>query len=461
VSDIDDYCAKNADRFASELADALRIPSISADPEYADDVRRNAEYFRDASLAAGFTTAELVETAGHPAVYAERLVDPGLPTVLVYGHHDVQPVDPLDEWVSPPFEPEIRDGDLFGRGAVDDKGQVWMHLKAVEAHLQTRGELPLNLKLIVEGEEENGSGHFEELVARERERLAADVLVVSDTAFLAPGVPSLCVGLRGLVFVEVTVSGPSRDLHSGAFGGTVANPVEALAGMLALLRDPATRRVTVPGFYDDVRELSAEERAGLEEAPFDDAKYRSAAGDILETVTEQGRSVPEARTARPTLEINGIWGGYSGQGAKTIIPASAGAKITCRLVPNQNPEDITRKLVAALEASVPRGVRIKTTSDGHGRPVLTPTDHPAVAAAARSVAAVFGRNPVLTREGGSIPPVETFARLMKMPAVLVGFGLPDDNIHAPNEKFTLDQYWKGIRTIARLWDELAPMAVKP
>lgn len=455
MREVDEYCAEHQDRFAAELGDALRIPSISGEPEHAGDVRRNAEHFRDAALAAGFSRAELLETGGHPAVYAERIVAESLPTVLVYGHHDVQPVDPLDEWDSPPFEPEIRDGNLYGRGAVDDKGQVWMHFKAVEALMRTRGELPLNLKLIVEGEEESGSEHFEELLSRERERLSADVVVVSDTAFVAVGVPSLCVGLRGLTGVDVRVTGPSRDLHSGVFGGAVANPVEALARMLAALRDPLSGRVTVPGFYDDVRALSAEERAAFARVPYDEASFLADAGGAPETVTEEGVSVLEARWARPTLEINGIWGGYAGPGSKTIIPASASAKISCRLVPDQDPEDVAGKVVAFLEASVPRGVRVQAVAHGRGRPVLTPTDHPAVAAASRAVGAVFGKEPILTREGGSIPPVESFARVMHLPSVLVGFGLPDDRIHAPNEKFTLDQYWKGIRTIARLWDELS------
>jgi acetylornithine deacetylase/succinyl-diaminopimelate desuccinylase-like protein len=453
--DLDAYCAANQQRHVDELIEALRIPSISADPAYAADVRRNAEYFAAEARKVGFHRAEIIETAGHPAVYAERLVDPALPTALIYGHHDVQPVDPLDEWRSPPFEPEVRDGSLYGRGAVDDKGQVWMHLKAVESMLAVRGELPLNLKLIVEGEEESGSVNFEELVLLEQDRLRADILVVSDTSIVAANIPSLCTGLRGLAGVEVHVQGPSLDLHSGRFGGAVANPVAALAEILASLHDPVTRRVTVPGFYDDVREPSAEERALFASVPYDVDEFRAEAGDVPATVGEAGWSDRERLWARPTLEFNGIWGGYSGPGGKTIIPASAGAKITCRLVPNQDPDRIANLVRDAVLAAAPIGVTVIAEAKPGGRPVVTSIDHPAVVAASRAMAGVFGTTPALTREGGSIPPVESFARLMGLPAVLVGLGLPDDQIHAPNEKFTLDMYFKGIRVVGRLWSELA------
>ena len=314
-----------------------------------------------------------METEGHPAVYAERIVDPALPTVLVYGHHDVQPVDPLDEWVSPPFEPEVRDGRLYARGAVDDKGQVYMHLKAVEAHLRTRGELPVNLRLLVEGEEEVGSVHFEALVDALGDRLAADVAVVSDTGIFARGVPSLTVGLRGLAGVEVEVRGPSLDLHSGVFGGAVQNPVEALARMLASLKDPASGRVTIPGFYDDVVEPTAAEREGYRSLPFDEDAFRATAGGISATVGEEGWSVLERRWVRPTLEINGIWGGYQGPGGKTIVPAHAGAKITCRLVPNQKPDVIAGLVADALLRGDParrdhRGERARRRQPGdHAR----------------------------------------------------------------------------------------------
>jgi acetylornithine deacetylase/succinyl-diaminopimelate desuccinylase-like protein len=454
-NDLDTYCAAHQQRHVDELIEFLRIPSISADPGHAADVRRNAEYLVEAARAVGFTHAELIETQGHPAVYAERMVDPNLPIALIYGHHDVQPVDPLDEWRSPPFEPEVRNGNLYARGAVDDKGQVWMHLKAVESVLAVSGELPLNLKLIVEGEEESGSVNFEEIVESEQERLRADILVVSDTSIVAANTPSLCTGLRGLAGVEVHVRGPSLDLHSGRFGGAVANPVAALAEILASLHDPVTRRVTVPGFYDDVRDPSAEERALFAQVPYDVDEFRAEAGDVPATIGEAGWSDRERLWARPTLEFNGIWGGYTGPGQKTIIPATAGAKITCRLVPNQDPQRIAELVRSAVLAVAPAGVSVTADAQAGGRPVVTSIDHPAVQAASRAMESVFGAKPALTREGGSIPPVESFARVMGLQAVLVGLGLPDDQIHAPNEKFTLDMYFKGIRVLGRLWHELA------
>ncbi|MGH7723268.1 MAG: dipeptidase [Candidatus Dormibacteria bacterium] len=453
--DLDEYCAANQQRFVDELIELLRIPSISAQPEHAADVRGNAEHLAGAARRAGFATVEVVETGGHPAVYAERMVDPSLPTVLVYGHHDVQPVDPLDEWISPPFEPQVREGRLHARGAVDDKGQVYMHLKSVEAHLRTRGELPVNLRLLVEGEEEIGSVNFEQLVDRMRERLVADVAVISDTGIFARGVPSLTVGLRGLAGVEVEVRGPSLDLHSGVFGGAVQNPVEALAQMLASLKDPATGRVTIPGFYDEVVDPTDEERGAYRSLPFDEAEFRATAGGIPETMGEEGWTVLERRWVRPTLEINGIWGGYQGPGAKTIIPAHAGAKISCRLVPDQRPDVIAGLVAAALRAATPPGVSCEVAVRPGGNPVITPADHPAVRAASRAMGAVFGKEPVIIREGGSIPPVEVFQRVLGTQSVLVGVGLPDDRIHAPNEKFDLDHYAMGIRVLARLWDEIA------
>jgi acetylornithine deacetylase/succinyl-diaminopimelate desuccinylase-like protein len=452
--DLDDYCSANRQRFLDELVEFCRIPSVSADPAHAADVRRSAEHLAVAARDAGFPTVQLIETAGHPAVYAERIVDPALPTALIYGHHDVQPADPLEQWTSPPFEPRIENGQLRCRGASDDKGMVWMHLKAIEAHLRVRGDLPLNVKLIVEGEEEIGSAHFEELVQAESERLAADICVVSDTAMHGRDQPSICVGLRGLVDLEVEVGGPSLDLHSGHFGGSVLNPVEALARMLASLRDGETGRVTVPGFYDDVHDLSPEERAQIAALPFDEAVYRDEAGGVPATFGEAGYSSLERTTVRPTLEINGIWGGYQGPGPKTIVPARAGAKITCRLVPHQRPDDIAAKVRAALAAATPEAVTAVVTVGSGNKPMVTSVDHPAVRAAARAMREVFGAEPHFTRMGGSIGSVEIFDRLLDLPSVLIGFGLPDDRIHAPNEKWDLDQFDGGLRTVTRLWDDL-------
>ena len=454
-TDLDRWCRAHEARFVDELTGHCRIPSISADPARAGDVRRSAEHLRDAALAAGFASATLIETRGHPAVHAERIVDPALPTALVYGHHDVQPVDPLDEWVSPPFEPEVRDGALHGRGTVDDKGQVWMHLKAVEAWLAVRGELPLNLRLIVEGEEESGSVHFDELVAAERGRLTADVAVISDTAVFARGVPSLCTGLRGLVHLEVEVDGPELDLHSGYFGGPVVNPAMALARMLAALHD-GRGRVDVPGFYDDVRDPTPEERAAFARLPFDEDGLRRDAGGVPGLAGEEGWSVLERMWVRPTLEVNGLFGGYQGPGSKTIIPARAAAKLSCRLVPDQEPAVIGRLVEERLLALAPTGVSVRVRREGEGgRPVLTALDHPAVGAARRAMAHGFGAEPAIIRSGGSIPPLATFQRELGLPAVMVGVGLPDDRIHAPNERFDLDQYFRGVRTVARLWEELA------
>jgi acetylornithine deacetylase/succinyl-diaminopimelate desuccinylase-like protein len=453
--DLDAYCDAHQPRFVDELVHFCRIPSISADPAHAGDVRRSAEQLARAARDAGFATAELIETAGHPAVYAERMLDPELPTVLIYGHHDVQPVDPMGEWTAPPFEPRIVGDELCCRGAADDKAQVWMHLKAVEAHLRTRGELPLNLKLIVEGEEEIGSAHFEQLIGAEATRLRADLCVVSDTAMHGRGQPSICVGLRGLVDLEVEVTGPALDLHSGEFGGAVLNPLEALSRILASLRDPGSGRVTVPGFYDEVVELTSAERAQMAAAPFDEAAFREVAGAVPATFGENGYTTAERRTVRPTLEINGLWGGYQGPGPKTIVPARAGAKITCRLVPRQQPAVIAGRVRAAIEAVAPEAVRVTVTLGGGSRPVLTPVDHPGVLAATRAMEEVFGAEVYCTRAGGSIHPVEMFDRLLGLPSVLVGFGLPDDRIHAPNEKFDLGQLRSGIRVLTRLWDELA------
>jgi acetylornithine deacetylase/succinyl-diaminopimelate desuccinylase-like protein len=454
ASDLDTWCRDNEQRFLDELVAFCRIPSISADPAYATEVRHSAEHLAAGARAAGFRSVDVVETGGHPAVLAELIVDPTLPTALVYGHHDVQPVDPLDEWRSPPFEPEVRDGSLYGRGVVDDKGQVWMHLKAVEAWTHLRGRPPMNLRLIVEGEEESGSVHFDELVERLGDRLTANVAVISDTAVFAPDVPSLCTGLRGLCNLDVTVEGPSLDLHSGYFGGAVANPAAVLARMIAQLHDEHGR-VAVPGFYDDVIEPSAEERAAFARLPFDEAAFLHDAGDAPATAGEEGWSVLERTWARPTVEVNGVHGGYGGPGSKTIVPARATAKISCRLVVDQHPDRIGQLVEEHLQRLAPAGVRVRIHREpGGGMPVLTPLDHPAVQAGRRAMRHGFGADPAIIRSGGSIPAVATFQQRLGLPAVMIGVGLPDDQIHAPNERFNLNQYFRGVRTMARLWEEM-------
>jgi len=447
-----DHVRANRERYLAELKAWIAVESISAQPDHAADVRTSAEHAVARMQAAGLT-AEVLETAGHPVAYGEWLGAPGAPTVLIYGHHDVQPVDPLELWTSPPFDAAVRDGKLYGRGAVDDKGQCLMHIAAIEAHLRVNGKLPINVKVVIEGEEEVGSANFEPFLAREKERLACDVVVVSDTAVFAEGVPSLTTSLRGLVGWEITVRGPATDLHSGYFGGIVKNPLEALAQILAALKD-AHGRVVVPGFYDGVRELSPAERAEIATLPFDPAKEAHALG-IPELTGEPSRLPLERMWFRPTLEINGMYGGYQGAGSKTIIPSFATAKMTARLVPHQDPEAVKHAVTTFVQRTVPKGVRVEITSHGDVRAVETSRDHPAVAAAARAMELGFGKAPVFIGTGGTIGPVSSFDRILHLPQVLIGVGLPDDAIHAPNEKFDLSQFHGGIETMTYLYDELA------
>jgi len=446
------WCEQHHERFLDALKTFVAIPSVSADPAHRADVRRCARSFVERMSSIGLT-ASVLETGGNPVAYGEWLGAPGKPTVIIYGHYDVQPVDPLDLWLSPPFDAQIRDGKIYGRGAVDDKGQVVMHLAAIEAHLGTRGRLPLNVKLVIEGEEEIGSPNFELFLQQESSRLQCDVAVVSDTAVFAEDIPSLTTSLRGLVNWEVEVRGPSSDLHSGQYGGIVCNPIEALATMLSEMKD-GQGQVAVPGFYDDVRELSAQERSDLRTLPFD---AESQAFDLgVPTLTGESHRLPlERMWYRPTLEINGIWGGYQGPGSKTIIPSWAKAKLSARLVANQDPEKIKLCVKSFLERSVPVGVRVNVVSDGNVRAVSTSRDHPAVRAAARAMETGFGKRPVFIGTGGTIGPVSSFDRVLGLPQVLIGVGLPDDAIHAPNEKFDLAQFFRGIRTMALLYDELA------
>ncbi|HXP92192.1 MAG TPA: dipeptidase [Candidatus Binatia bacterium] len=449
-----DWVRRERERFVEELRGLVAIPSISADPAHRPDIERCAEATAARMRAAGMTETAVLETDGNPVAYGAWLGAPGKPTVLIYGHYDVQPVDPLELWTSPPFEAQVRDGKIYGRGTVDDKGQVLMHVAAIEAHLRNRGRLPLNVKVVVEGEEEIGSPSFEAFLARESERLACDVVVVSDTAVFAEDVPSLTVSLRGLVHWEVTVHGPSYDLHSGYYGGAVRNPIEALARMVAALKDERGR-VVIPGFYNGVHELSARQRAETEVLPFDEAREARAFGLGELAGGERDRSPLERMWFRPTLELNGIWGGYQGPGSKTIIPSWAKAKISARLVGDQDPAHVKGIVAGYLRKIAPSGVRVEIESSGDVRGVSTSRDHPAVVAAARAMRRGFGKPPVFIGIGGTIGPVSSFDRILHLPQVLIGVGLPDDAIHAPNEKFTLSQFFGGIETMTYLHDELA------
>jgi len=446
------YIRANRERYLAELTDWIACPSISLDPAHAPDVRASAETAAARMRTAGLS-GEVLETDGHPVAYGAWLGAPGAPTILIYGHHDVQPVDPLELWTTPPFEAHVRDGKIFGRGSVDDKGQVLMHLAALEAHLRVSGKLPVNVKVVVEGEEEIGSPNFEPFLARERERLACDVVVVSDTAVFAEDVPSLTVSLRGLVHWEVTVHGPATDLHSGYYGGAVRNPLEALAQMLATLKD-REGHIVVDGFYDGVRELTAGEHAEYARLPYDAAREARAIG-VPELAGEAGYSPLERMWRRPTLEINGLYGGYQGPGGKTIVPSFARAKISARLVPAQDPEHVKAVVSAHLQRVAPPGVRVEVEAHGDVRAVETSRDHPAVAAAASAMERGFGKAPTFIGTGGTIGPVSSFDRILGLPQVLIGVGLPDDAIHAPNEKFDLGQFYGGIETMAYLYDELA------
>ncbi len=440
-------------RFVSELVEFLRIPSISSSTQHRPDVARAAAFLRDEMRKLGID-AQVFPTEGHPVVYGEWMgAGAGKPTILVYGHYDVQPVDPLELWKSPPFDPEVRDGALYARGAVDDKGQVWLHLKAFEAWRQAGGP-PVNVKMIFEGEEEVGSANLGPFLEKERGRLAADAVIVSDSPMFAKGVPSICYGLRGLAYMQVDVEGPAVDLHSGSFGGAVLNPANALARIIAGLQDPSGK-VLVPGFYDRVRRLTARERANTKRLPFERKAWLAAAGNPPAPWGEAGFHVLERIWARPTLEVNGIWGGFQGEGAKTIIPAKAGAKISMRLVPDQTPEEIERKFTAYVKRLAPREVKVTVRSLHGGSAFLSEVDAPAFRATERALERAFGKKPVLTREGGSIPFTATIQAALRCPVILMGFGLPDENSHAPNERLDLENYQKGILSAVYLYEELA------
>jgi acetylornithine deacetylase/succinyl-diaminopimelate desuccinylase-like protein len=451
-SDLAEYCRTHREAHLDELKRWIAIPSVSADPQHREDVARCCALLVDRMREIGLD-ARVLETSGNPIAYGEWMGAPGLPTVLIYGHYDVQPADPVGLWKSPPFEGTVRDGKIFGRGAVDDKGQVLMHLAAIEAHMRTRGRLPVNIKVVVEGEEEIGSPNFENALERYADLFKADVAVISDTAVYAEDVPSLTTSVRGLVHWEITVHGPTGDLHSGYFGGIVRNPIEALAHIIGELKN-ADGHVMVPGFYDGVPDMEPDSLAELRTLPFDEVKEASQLG-VPSLAGESGRLPLERMWFRPTLECNGIWGGYQGPGSKTIIPSWAKAKISARLVGTQDPRRIREAVASYVQQVAPNGVRVEVDHAGEVPAVVIPRDHPVVAAAARAMEAGFGKRPVFIGTGGSIGPVASFARILKLPQVLIGVGLPDDQIHAPNEKFTLSQFFGGILTMTLLYDEIA------
>ncbi|MBO9570702.1 MAG: dipeptidase [Chitinophagaceae bacterium] len=439
-----EYQDKHKDRFLEELLELLRIPSVSARTDHKDDMVRCAEKVKQRLLEAGADKAEVIATAGHPVVYGEKIIDKNKPTVLVYGHYDVQPADPLELWHSGPFEPVIKDSKIFARGACDDKGQFYMHVKALEIMNRTNS-LPVNIKFIIEGEEEVGSPNLAKFVVENKSLLKADVILISDTAMISMDSPSIDIGVRGLSYIEVEVTGPNRDLHSGVYGGAVANPITILAQMIASCHDE-NHHITIPGFYDDVIEASHKEREMLAEAPFDKDEYKKDLG-IKKVWGEKGYSTNERTGIRPTLELNGIWGGYTGEGSKTVLPSKAFAKISARLVPNQSSEKITKKLIKYFEEIAPESVSVKATAHHGGEPYMTPIDSHAYNAAAKAIKTTFGKDPIPVRGGGSIPICALFEKELGTKIVFLGFGLDSDNLHSPNEKFELVNFYKGIETI--------------
>jgi acetylornithine deacetylase/succinyl-diaminopimelate desuccinylase-like protein len=448
-----DFINVNRERYLEELKALLAIPSISALPEHAGDVRRCAQWCADEMTRIGMQNVRLIDTPGNPVVYGDWLGAPGAPTMLFYGHYDVQPVDPLDLWESPPFEATLRDGEIYARGSADDKGQVFMHLKAIEAHLRQNGKLPINVKIILEGEEEVGSVNLDDFIRTHKADLAADVVVISDSPMFARGVPSICYGLRGLVYFQIDLRGSSTDLHSGSFGGAVANPAFVLAQMLAQMKDRGGR-VKIPGFYDDVLALQEEERKAWGTLPFNEKAYRKDFG-ITKVFGESGYSTLERTWARPTFEVNGLLSGFTGEGAKTVLPAVSMAKVSMRLVPNQTPDKIAELFEAYVRDVAPKTVELKVTRMHGGKPWMTSYDNPFVQAAGRAIEKGFGQKPVFTREGGSIPVVSTFQEELGLPSVLFGVGLPDENAHAPNEKLDAGNFHGGIISAAIFYQELA------
>ena len=453
MDNVIDFINVNRDRYLDELKAFLAIPSISALPQHADDVKRCANWCADEMRRVGMQNVKLVDTPGNPVVYGDWLGAPDAPTILFYGHYDVQPVDPLELWESPPFEATIRDGEIYARGSADDKGQVFMHFKAIEAHLKQNGKLPVNMKIILEGEEEVGSVNLDNFIRDHKSELGADVVVISDSGMFARGVPSICYGLRGLVYFQIDLRGSSTDLHSGSFGGAVANPAFVLSQIIAQMKD-RSGRIKIPGFYDDVVALQDEERKAWATLPFNEKGYRKDFG-IPKVFGETGYTTLERTWARPTFEVNGLLSGFTGEGAKTVLPAVAMAKVSMRLVPNQTPDKIATLFEAHLRDITPKTMELKVTRMHGGKPWMTSYDNPFVQAAGSAIERGFGRKPVFTREGGSIPVVSTFQEELGLPSVLFGVGLPDENAHAPNEKLDVGNFHGGIISSALLYEEIA------
>jgi len=451
------YINANKERFLEELFELLRIPSVSADPAYKNDVVKTAEAVAKSLEKAGADKVEICETAGYPIVYAEKMIDSSKPTILVYGHYDVQPADPLELWHSKPFDPVVKNDKIYARGACDDKGQMFMHVKAFEAMMQTNS-LPCNVKFMIEGEEEVGSTNLGIFVNQNQEKLKADIILISDTGIIANDIPSITVGLRGLSYVEVEVTGPNRDLHSGLYGGAVANPINILCEMIARLKDDKNH-ITIPGFYDDVEILSGEERAEMAKAPFSLEAYKKAL-DLTDIHGEEGYSTNERTSIRPTLDVNGIWGGYTGQGAKTVIASKAYAKISMRLVPLQSSDKITSLFADYFNKIAPPSVKVKVTPHHGGEPVVNPSSSIAYKAAAMAMETTFGKKPVPVRSGGSIPIVAMFKSVLGLDSVLLGFGLDSDAIHSPNESYGLFNFYKGIETIPHFYKNFTELQQK-
>ena len=451
--DIDTFLTEHDDRIHAELYEFLRIPSVSARSEHDADVARTAEWVANAMRDIGMDAA-VHTTPGHPIVVGEwRRAPAGAPTVLVYGHYDVQPAEPLDLWTSPPFEPTVRDGRIYARGSVDDKGQLFLHLKAIEAHLAVRGTLPVNVIVLAEGEEEVGSEHLAAFIERRADLLRCDAVVISDSAMFAPGLPSILSSLRGLAYFQIDVQGPAQDLHSGSYGGAVINPATTLARIIATFHDE-TGRIAIPGFYDAVRDWGAKARGAMRDLPFDENTFRAEVGSPM-LGGELGYTTLERIWMRPTCEVNGLLSGYTGEGAKTVLPAKAMAKVSCRLVPDQDPIEIERLMKAHIARVAPRGVTVTVTHLHGGRPWRAELEGSLFDAARRALAAAFGREPVITGEGGSIPVVGDFARVLRAPVLLMGFGLPGENAHAPDEWLSDENFTRGMRAAAMLWDQLA------